>query len=82
MATLPQFAFVEDENNGKVYYVHRGEPTFHPVATDRTADELNHDAGVTPAQASAMRAGILYGWNSPAADPDLYAENGERRAVN
>lgn len=34
--------------------------------------EMNKRAGVTPAQAQAMHAGSMFGWELPCADPDSY----------
>lgn len=40
------------------------------------ADEYNGKLGVTKAQAEAMKAGSMFGWDTPAADPKSYNENG------
>lgn len=40
------------------------------------ADEYNGKLGVTKAQAEAMKAGSMFGWDVPAADPKSYDENG------
>lgn len=40
------------------------------------ADEYNGKLGVTKAQAEAMKAGSMFGWDTPAADPKSYDVNG------
>lgn len=40
------------------------------------ADEYNGKLGVAKAQAEAMKAGSMFGWDTPAADPKSYNENG------
>lgn len=39
-------------------------------------DRLNELEGVTPAQASAMAVGSMFGWHVPGADPDNYNPDG------
>ena len=40
-------------------------------------DELNRNLGVTKAQAAAMQGGAALGWDTPAADPKNYDEQGQ-----
>lgn len=40
------------------------------------ADSYNQNLGVTKRQAAAMVAGSMFGWETPAADPNSYDENG------
>lgn len=40
-------------------------------------DAWNQEYHVTKAQAAAMKAGALFGWDAPAADPKNYNEQGE-----
>ena len=37
---------------------------------------MNRNIGVTPAQREAMKAGSMFGWHTPAADPKNYTEKG------
>ena len=53
----------------------------HFVTKGRTSqklvDELNSEMGVTKAQAMAMQGGATMGWDTPAADPKNYDEQGQ-----
>lgn len=42
----------------------------------KVADAANADRGITKAQARAMEAGSMFGWDVPGADPRNYDENG------
>ena len=79
---LPDEAYITDEIDGEVYRMRRGFAGFELVETDRTAEELNLEAGVTPAHVSAMLAGMIQGWTAIDADPDLYDQDGSRRSLN
>ena len=47
------------------------------LASNRAyADEKNATINVSPAQASAMENGVIYGWETPMANPNHYDENG------
>lgn len=43
----------------------------------KLVDELNSELGVTKAQAAAMLAGAMRGWDAPAADPKNYDTQGK-----
>lgn len=87
---LPWRAFVKNANpDGSplisgtecgVLCIMRGERGAYPMKTDITADGLNLREGVSRAQAAAMLAGSQFGWDSPAADPDRYTEDGVLKA--
>ncbi len=51
------------------------------IAKGRTSqklvDELNNELGVSKAQAAAMLVGATLGWDTPAADPKNYDEQGQ-----
>lgn len=65
--------------------IKRGESGYYPSRRFDTpeeaqamADEMNaHEVPpVTKAQVQAMQAGSMMGWEIPAADPDMYREDG------
>lgn len=74
---LPGIAFATLAVSGETVAICRGEPSHYRVQTTKTADELNSMYGVTPAQARAMLAGSMLGWNTPLADPEHYDEQGK-----
>ena len=45
--------------------------------SQKLVDELNSELGVTKAQAMAMQGGATLGWDTPAADPKNYDEQGQ-----
>ena len=45
--------------------------------SQKLVDELNGEMGVTKAQAAAMLGGAMQGWDTPAADPKNYDEQGQ-----
>jgi hypothetical protein len=76
LSKLPGIAFATVAT-GTTIAIRLGDPHYLRINTTKTADELNRLYGVTPAQARAMLAGILLGWRSSLANPDLYGVNGE-----
>jgi hypothetical protein len=74
---LPGHAFATLAATGATIAITLGESRYELVNTTKTADELNHMYGVTPAQARAMLAGVLVGWRTHLANPDLYGPYGE-----
>jgi hypothetical protein len=80
---LPSIAYIDNTNraahseiDAPVVAVRRGVAGCYAIHTRQTAAELNDAEGTTPAQAAAMYAGSLFGWDVPAADPDNYDEQG------
>lgn len=81
LAALPPLAFVRKPGSGHVVIVERGVTGYCPLpAADQLpqvkrgedptdAAALNAAIGVTPAQATAMLAGSIFGFHVPAADP-------------
>ncbi len=74
-------------NSCQLIGIHRGVPGYTPLrildtpeAAREMADQLNHDRGVTPAQASAMTHGSMFGWHTPSADPDDPVNQGGPRS--
>ena len=65
-------AFVRGSNGYRsAYAVTKGR------SSQKLIDELNSKLGVNKAQAAAMQAGATLGWDSPAADPKNYDEQGQ-----
>lgn len=77
LSKLPGIAFATLAVTGAIIAITLGESHYVPVNTTQTADELNHQHGVTPAQARAMLAGVLVGWRTRLANPELYGPYGE-----
>ncbi len=83
-SSLPEqcYTFVESEN--LIAIIKKGIKGYYPTdfGTDdveknkETVKLLNSQNGITLKQAEAMKAGSLFGWNAPAADPKNYDENG------
>jgi len=79
LSRLPGIAFATLASTGLTVAICLGEALPLRVNSDKTAEELNRQYGVTPAQARAMLAGMLLGWRSSLADPDIYDDNGQLR---
>jgi len=86
---LPDFAYAHHPVTGKVVAMANGEPGYVDISAvdlmlgrpSETAEVLNatrFDPPVTPAQAAAMLAGSIFGFDTPLADPTGYDENGNR----
>jgi len=74
---LPGIAFATLAVTGATIAITLGDSHYERVNTTQTADELNQMYGVTPAQARAMLAGVLVGWRTRLANPELYGSYGE-----
>ena len=77
LSKLPGTAFATLAATGAIIAITLGESRYQHVNTTKTADELNYMNGVTPAQARAMLAGVLLGWRTHLANPELYGPYGE-----
>jgi hypothetical protein len=77
LSKLPGMAFAKLAVTGAIIAITLGESQYEYVNTTQTADDLNHLHGVTPAQARAMLAGVLVGWRTRLANPELYGPYGE-----
>lgn len=83
-ASLPDKCYTVAEGTASVAVIEKGKPGYVEVQipsksieeADSLASYYNKNAGVTPAQFEAMKAGSMFGWDSPAADPKNYDENG------
>ena len=83
-AALPEHCYAVLPGSGQLVEVRRGEKGYYPCAYstgDREynkvlANQFNAHEGISKAQAAAMLAGSMFGWNVPAADPACYNAEG------
>lgn len=78
-STLPPVAFVYSTRTEQVCKIYAGDSVLYGFSGRSSADTLNRSAGVTPAQAAAMMAGVSYGWDDPRANPENYSPAGVYR---
>ena len=71
-------------SSGELIIITRGEKGYllsdmqiKGKSNQEVAEIANHAAGVTKAQEAAMLAGSMFGWQTPAADPKNYDEQGQ-----
>ncbi len=84
-SSLPEKCYSTLIDTGAVVILKRGETGFYktdiPFSSKEEAqalvDEYNKKLGVTKAQAEAMKAGSMFGWACPAADPKNYDDQGQ-----
>lgn len=80
---LPEFCYATlPSNEDEMIIVKRGELGYYPIdilsdAYLCSAERNNELIGVTKAQAEAMFAGSMHGWDCPASNPDNYDEQGD-----
>lgn len=76
---LPAISFYVHDVTNEAILIERGEMSYFPQyqMTKSDVDELNRLHGITRAQAEAMYAGALFGWDVAASDPKLYDEHGK-----
>lgn len=80
---LPEFCYTVTPT-GVFAMLRRGENGYYAVNADGAdalslralADKLNRQFEITKAQESAMLNGAMSGWDTPAADPNSYDNNG------
>lgn len=81
---LPSMCYAVHNTEGSVIIVKNGETGYYntSIGTKDAAesreivDEYNAKLGVSKAQAAAMYAGSMFGFHVPAANPEMYDENG------
>ena len=84
-STLPDKCYNVLPSGDEIIIVKKGESGYYHTdkyGHDRAeaqaiVDECNESGGVTKAQAVAMLAGSMFGWDTPAADPKNYDEQGQ-----
>ena len=72
LSRLPPIAAAIHPETKQVIVIMRGEKGFSVVINPAPPEELNKGFGVNKAQAAAMLAGLLEGWNSPNANPEAH----------
>lgn len=83
-SSLPEQCYSTLLDTGKVVILKRGETGYYNTdvpyasleASQALVDEYNQKLGVSKAQHEAMKAGSMFGWACPAADPQNYNEQG------
>ena len=83
-SSLPDKCYAALETEDSIILIDKGESGY--VCTEiqpddgqtrqQAVDSINEALGVTKAQAAAMVAGSMFGWEVPAADPKNYDEKG------
>lgn len=81
---LPERCFVYVQSTNEIGIIKKGESGYYrtDITVNNSKDgnemtnELNEKLGVTKAQAEAMKAGSMFGWETLAADPKNYDPQG------
>lgn len=81
---MPEFCNTRLRSTGEPIAIKYGVPGYIPLKSltgskeeiDKRIAELNQYHGADKAQIAAMEAGSLFGWHIPAANPNMYDENG------
>ena len=83
-SSLPEHCFTVLQAEGSIVALERGKKGYFPTSeggnldtSRKSADMLNRKLGVSKAQEAAMAAGSMFGWDTPAADPKNYDEEGK-----
>lgn len=74
---LPSSGEIIIVNKGESGYYHTGKYGHDHAEAQAIVAECNESGNVTKAQAAAMLAGSMFGWEVPAADPKNYDEQGQ-----
>jgi len=83
-SSLPEQCYIFVQTENCVGIVKKGESGFYrtdiqggkPGETNALVNEMNEKIGVSKRQAEAMKAGSMFGWDTPAADPKSYDLSG------
>lgn len=82
MKNLPEYCWSVLDATNELVMVKSGERGYYPQRPDvepwgaENKDVLNERLGVTKGEAEAMKAGSMFGWDTPASDPNNYDEEG------
>ena len=80
---LPDFCLSTLPSTGQLIILKRGERGYYASDWDtrkreenqNIAREPNRRRGISDIQEAAMRAGSMFGWHTPGADPQWYLDN-------
>ena len=83
-SSLPERCYVYLATENVIGIVHKGEHGYYktdfvPESREegkQIVDGYNRNLGIPKRQSAAMVAGSMFGWETPAADPNSYDENG------
>jgi len=70
---LPEICATRHDLTGEPIFVKRGEQGYWPAPAGTDPDKWNALQGITKAQENAMKAGSIFGFHIPLADPDCPA---------
>lgn len=84
-SSLPWRCYTVIPSTGDLIVVQKGEKGYFRTElsqqsreeNQKTADKYNKEMGITKAQEAAMRSGSMFGWHTPAADPQNYDAAGK-----
>lgn len=84
-SSLPERCYVYLQTENKIGIIQKGESEYYPTEIEcgtpdkakKLLDTMNSKLGVSKAQAEAMKAGSMFGWDTPAADPASYDKDGK-----
>jgi hypothetical protein len=87
---LPQYCFSVLPSTGEMIRIQRGENVYHlcnsagmlPERVRFKVDDENGLRQITKRQEAAMLGGSMFGWDTPAAKPWNYDQNGKPRPMN
>ena len=85
MKKLPEMCYGILPSSGEIIVLKNGEKGYYETGiftnsrkeAEEIAEERNEILGVSKAEATAMQAGSMFGWNCPAADPESYDKSGK-----
>ena len=83
-SNLPDRCYSILASTGDIVIIAKGEKGYYhievtentPEENRRFVDRQNAKLGITRGQEEAMKAGSMFGWSTPAADPKNYDDNG------
>ena len=84
-SNLPERCYVYLQTENKIGIIQKGKSGYSPTEIEcgtpdkakKLLDTMNNKLGVSKAQAEAMKAGSMFGWDTPAADPASYDKDGK-----